>query len=323
MDGLEFGPTEELPRNPPLHTAVPSGTVCPVSSHNEWDPLEEIIVGRVEGATVASDHVAVTATIPDKAAQTLFKLFSGWKYPGFMVDRARQELEGLVRLLKGLGVIVRRPEATDYSVRFKTPEWRSRGFANACPRDSLPVVGDRIIEAPMAWRCRYFETFSYRPLLKDYFRQGARRMAAPKPRLPDELYDAAYRPPENGAPITYVTNEFEPVFDAADFMRCGTDLFATRSNVTNRGGTWANPTGSTRSRAAVHGPCTSIPACCPWRRASCSSIRNISTWTGSPRCSSPGISWSRPKWPGGCSVSFPCPAAGCRDCSGSSWWASG
>lgn len=24
----------------------------PVSSHNEWDPLEEVIVGRVEGATI-------------------------------------------------------------------------------------------------------------------------------------------------------------------------------------------------------------------------------------------------------------------------------
>jgi glycine amidinotransferase len=27
----------------------------PVNSHNEWDPLEEIIVGRLEGATMPSD----------------------------------------------------------------------------------------------------------------------------------------------------------------------------------------------------------------------------------------------------------------------------
>ena len=27
-------------------------TSCPVSSHNEWDPLEEIIVGRAEGQRV-------------------------------------------------------------------------------------------------------------------------------------------------------------------------------------------------------------------------------------------------------------------------------
>ena len=29
-----------------------SATSCPVSSHNEWDPLEEIIVGRAEGQRV-------------------------------------------------------------------------------------------------------------------------------------------------------------------------------------------------------------------------------------------------------------------------------
>jgi glycine amidinotransferase len=31
-------------------------------------------------------------------------------------------------------------------------------------------------------------------------------------------------------------NESEPVFDAADFVRCGRDLFVTRSNATNRTG---------------------------------------------------------------------------------------
>lgn len=34
---------------------VPGGNQkSPVSSHNEWDPLEEVIVGRVEGATIPS-----------------------------------------------------------------------------------------------------------------------------------------------------------------------------------------------------------------------------------------------------------------------------
>jgi hypothetical protein len=33
--------------------------------------------------------------------------------------------------------------------------------------------------------------------------------------------------------MRYTISEFEPVFDAADFVRCGRDLFVTRSNVTN------------------------------------------------------------------------------------------
>jgi glycine amidinotransferase len=39
--------------------------------------------------------------------------------------------------------------------------------------------------------------------------------------------------------MRYVINEFEPVFDAADFVRCGKDIFVIESNVTNYAGiTW-------------------------------------------------------------------------------------
>src|ERR1700737_1761410 len=34
--------------------AAPVRQVSPVNSHNEWDPLEEVIVGRLEGATIPS-----------------------------------------------------------------------------------------------------------------------------------------------------------------------------------------------------------------------------------------------------------------------------
>lgn len=59
----------------------------------------------------------------------------------------------------------------------------------AMPRDILMVVGDEIIEAPMAWRSRFFEYRAYRPLLKEYFKQGAKWTTAPKPLMSDDLYD--------------------------------------------------------------------------------------------------------------------------------------
>lgn len=59
----------------------------------------------------------------------------------------------------------------------------------AMPRDILIVVGDEIIEAPMAWRSRFFEYRAYRPLLKEYFKRGAKWTTAPKPFMSDELYD--------------------------------------------------------------------------------------------------------------------------------------
>lgn len=51
------------------------------------------------------------------------------------------------------------------------------------------VVGNEIIEAPMAWRARFFEYRAYRPLIKEYFRKGAKWTTAPKPTMSDELYD--------------------------------------------------------------------------------------------------------------------------------------
>ena len=59
----------------------------------------------------------------------------------------------------------------------------------AMPRDILIVVGDEIIEAPMAWRSRFFEYRAYRPLLKEYFKRGAKWTTAPKPLMSDDLYD--------------------------------------------------------------------------------------------------------------------------------------
>ncbi len=63
------------------------------------------------------------------------------------------------------------------------------GMYAAMPRDILMTIGDEIIEAPMAWRSRFFEYRAYRSLIKDYFRQGARWTTAPKPQMADQLYD--------------------------------------------------------------------------------------------------------------------------------------
>jgi glycine amidinotransferase len=223
------------PASPPGVT--PAGS-SPVSSHNEWDPLEEVIVGRLEKATIPSNHVSVTFNVPRLVAR-IYPLVGGLRYPRVLVGAAQRELDGFVRLLEAEGVTVRRPDIVDFSLTYRTPYWSSRGFCSSCPRDSVLIVGDEIIEAPMAWRSRYFETFAYRSLFKEYFARGARWTSAPRPQLLDDLYDPAFRLPEENQPVRYVINEFEPVFDAADFVRCGRDIFVTRGNVTNAAGiTW-------------------------------------------------------------------------------------
>ena len=80
--------------------------ICPVNSFNERDPLEEIIVGRLEGATIPCNHVTVTYTIPTKAAR-LYRLFAGRHYPRFLVKQAQTELDEFIHILESEGIVVK------------------------------------------------------------------------------------------------------------------------------------------------------------------------------------------------------------------------
>lgn len=214
-----------------------------VNSYNEWDPLEEIIVGVLDGTCNPPLEIGQVATLPadmfDRARELDIR---GWvqatgKPRAMTTDpeayaAAEAALEGFVRLLEAEGVKVRRPDPLDHSRPYATMDWSwSAGTGQSVPRDVLIVIGDEIIEAPMSWRSRYFEYRPYRRLVREYFRQGARWTAAPKPQMTDELYDHGYER-GNG----WVTTEFEPVFDAADIARFGKDLFVQRSHVTNEAG---------------------------------------------------------------------------------------
>jgi len=204
-----------------------------VNSYNEWDTLEEVVVGRIDDAVVPEWHVTLESTMPE-AAWDLFRRKGGQRFPQDMLDRAREELEGFVKLLGEAGVVVQRPAAIRQDRSFATPDWQAKGsLYSAMPRDTFLVVGNDIIEAPMAWRNRYFEPNAFREILKGYFRKGARWTSAPKPELLDELYVQDFRSPESMDDMMYAITEFEPVFDAADFARCGRDIFAQKSNVTN------------------------------------------------------------------------------------------
>jgi len=211
----------------------PSQPPSPVCSHNEWDPLEEVIVGRLDGASVPPHHPIEKARGLTGVAAAAYRVLAGRSYPSILMQRAQRELDAFVRLLESEGVRVRRPDVMDYTRSASTPFWRSTGFCTASPRDMLLVVGDKIIEAASPWRARYFEAYAYRALLNEYFAGGAQWHAAPKPQLLDTMFDEAFTPPGPGEPLRYVIREHEPVFDAADFARCGRDLFVTQGNATN------------------------------------------------------------------------------------------
>ncbi len=216
---------EELPLN-----------ASPVMSHNEWDPLEEVIVGVLEGASYLPWHISLEACMHAEYAYEVeehHKALGGRKRSAEQTRVVQTQLDEFLHILEQEGVTITHPDPVDNARRYATMDWESAGGnAQSNPRDVLLVIGDEIIEAPMSWRSRFFEANPYRRLLKDYFHRGARWTAAPKPQLTDELYNANWK---RGG-FSYVTTEFEPVFDAADVARFGRDLIVQRSQVTNEFG---------------------------------------------------------------------------------------
>ncbi|HYD73493.1 MAG TPA: amidinotransferase [Candidatus Binatia bacterium] len=206
-----------------------------VNSYNEWDPLEEIIVGVLDGAAILPWEIGLDAVKPAehvRAGKLYHKMSGGKLLAPESYAKAKEQLDGFVNLLASEGVVVRRPELIAHDKPFATPEWQMPGGnCQANPRDVLIVFGDEILEATMAMRSRYFEFFAYRDIVKDYFKRGAKWATAPKPRLNDRSYNYNYKRGEE-----YVITEYEPLFDVADMARCGRDVFIQLSHVTNRFG---------------------------------------------------------------------------------------
>ncbi len=203
----------------------------PVSSWNEWDPLREVIVGTARGAADPAYEPALAPFFSEPGGRSAP---AAAVHPA-VLDAAERQLDHFAGLLGKLGVAVQRPEPVDHFEAVRTPDWAAAaGRASACPRDLLLVIGEEIIEAPMAHRARYFEFRAYRRLLRGYFREGAHWTAAPKPLMADELYLGA--PGAAGAfdfrdgPFL---SEVEPIFDAACFARFGRDIFWQPDLVSN------------------------------------------------------------------------------------------
>ena len=67
----------------------------PVCSHNEWDPLEEIIVGRAENATIPPFTAEVKATTHHKF-WPFFEKNGGKPFPPKHVSKAIKEWKSFV-----------------------------------------------------------------------------------------------------------------------------------------------------------------------------------------------------------------------------------
>jgi N-dimethylarginine dimethylaminohydrolase len=200
-----------------------------VWSCNEWDPLEEIVVGNPLGARFPAPDLSTQITeYPDRP---LSEIPHG-AFPDQIIEEAEEDLDLFVEVLEELNVTVRRPKTWPHDAKFSTIHWETEGYYNYCPRDIFLVIGDQIIETPNVIRGRSQETFSYREMLLDYMKSGAKWYSAPKPMLLDSLF-------EGYDPEKPVPHDHEPAFDAANVLRFGYDLLYLVSATGNEmGGQW-------------------------------------------------------------------------------------
>jgi N-dimethylarginine dimethylaminohydrolase len=196
------------------------------NSSNEWDDLKEVIVGSVEYAQIP--------TIKDKSLHCIdyahlddneFKHIPTGLYPNRVMEETYEDLEIICDTFKQLGVNVHRPKPYDFSTVRGNGRWEADGYYNYCPRDSMLVIGDKVISTPMTLRHRQFESENYKHLIHpDHW------IEFPKPLLSDDMYSR-----ENLNRPTLMDGP-EPVFDAANILRSNDDIIYLVSNTGNLAG---------------------------------------------------------------------------------------
>ena len=102
-----------------------TSSVCAVNSYNEWDPLEEVIVGIVDDAMFPSWNTINQWTVPPGSWDTVEEVVGagGIPYPPEFVTAAQKCLQEFVHILEAEGVVVRRPERSDFAASYSTPSW--------------------------------------------------------------------------------------------------------------------------------------------------------------------------------------------------------
>ena len=207
-----------------------------VNSHNEWDKLEEVIVG----AGVPDDLPAIDFTFKLFFHDNIYK-FAGHKIESYItkrhVEEHNEDIEEFANLLTSLGVIVKRPKIPKKIYKVSTASWSSTVHPALNVRDLTMVIGNEIIETPASCRWRYFVNDFLKHLFLDYFKSGCKWTQVPRPIMTDDSFDLEYfredkevfKEYKNSIAPSFLDCGHEIMFDAANIMRLGKHILFNAS----------------------------------------------------------------------------------------------
>ncbi len=188
-----------------------------VSVFNEWDPIEEMIVGSSLHAKFPVDDP--TFKIVERLDQKTLERIAFYNVElNQLIEETEEDIDNFISKMLQVGISIKRPLIIIPERKIQTTDWETSQYFCYCPRDTMITIGNTIIESPNVYRSRYFENNAYKNILVEYMKSGANWIAAPKPRLLNEGYNSDPN-------AKSILNELEPVFDAANILRCGKDIF--------------------------------------------------------------------------------------------------
>ena len=203
-----------------------------INSWNETDPLRCIMFGNIKKSYNLPIEFPCQIRSYNNCRNNISMELSE-------IEKAEILRNNLKKILKDdFSVKIIEADEIDHGKMIKTPNWiLANTNEHSCPRDTFSIIGNTIVEAPMSWRCRYFESqIFHEPLLKLYsLNTNCKWIQPPKPLMCDNLYNKNYPINLEERKYSYLPmlTEKEPVFDAADILRCGKDLFVQKGFTTN------------------------------------------------------------------------------------------
>ena len=209
-----------------------------LNSHNEWDRLEEIIVGTAKNSTGCffwNEKFNQNQNKIDTARKLAQKA-----YPKWYIEEVEEDLEDLCKILKKFNVRVLRPDPSNVGKIFRTPYWGgiTNNLYNA--RDLYLVIGNHLIESPSPIHSRFFEKDGFKDIFYKYLENGFTWINSPSPRLNYRIF-YPLKSLKNKEKIEYkkltkglieklhkLSNQ-EILFESANTLRIGKDLLYLNS----------------------------------------------------------------------------------------------
>lgn len=206
-----------------------------VNSHNEWGKLKEVIVGNGFPAELPHNDITFKLFFHDNIYDTRNSHYADrWVLNPRIIEEHTEDLNAFVSLLKNNGVEVLRPKVPVSLKATKTLCWSSTNYPALNVRDLTMVIGDKIIETPVAARWRQFENDYLKHLFLEYFKHGASWICAPRPLVTDNSYDMSrvYKTLDAKKYYESLKSKYsqeldcgvEIMFDAANCMRLGNTI---------------------------------------------------------------------------------------------------